>query len=129
MRTVLKLFTICLMVLGLCNSNVYAASTNLTWDDNTETDLAGYKIYRGNGACAVGPLQPLMINGTHATVLAPENAYADNTVPVFDGELCYEVTAYDTAGNESVRSNRATKTVNLIPPMAPVGVTIGTVTP
>ena len=107
----------------------YAASASLIWNDNTEPDLAGYKIYRGNGACAVGPLQPLIVNGTHVTVLAPTNVYTDATVPVFDGELCYEVTAYDTAGNESLRSNRATRAVNLIPPTAPTGMMIGDVIP
>lgn len=121
-----KLFLAAIMCLVPVLS--YGATADITWDDNTESDLAGYKVYRGNGACTVGPLQPLMVNGAHVTVLAPTNAYTDNTVPVFDGTLCYEITAYDTAGNESVRSNRATKAVNLIPPVAPVGVTIGAVT-
>jgi hypothetical protein len=107
----------------------YAASATLTWTPNTETDLAGYKVYRGNGVCAIGPLQPLVVNGTAVTVAAPTASYTDNTVPVFDGQLCYEVTAYDLAGNESPRSVRATRQVNLIPPVAPVGLTIGTVAP
>jgi hypothetical protein len=116
------------LVLGM-SSMSYAASATLTWTPNTETDLAGYKVYRGNGVCAVGPLQPLVVSGTAVSVLAPTSTYTDTTVPTFDGSLCYEITAYDTAGNESPRSIRATKAVNLIPPVAPVGLTIGTVVP
>jgi hypothetical protein len=107
----------------------YAASATLTWTPNTETDLAGYKVYRGNGVCAIGPLQPLVVSGSNVSVLAPLATYTDTTVPTFDGSLCYELTAFDTAGNESTHSIRATKAVNLIPPVAPVGLSIGTVVP
>lgn len=116
------------LLLGI-SSISYAASTTLTWTPNTETDLAGYKVYRGNGVCAVGPLQPLVVGGSNVSVLAPVATYTDTTVPTFDGSLCYEVTAFDTAGNESTHSVRATKAVNLIPPVAPVGLSIGTVVP
>lgn len=105
----------------------FAASADLAWEANTESDLAGYNIYRGNGACPVGPLQPLMVGGVQASVSAPSTGYTDSTVPVFDGELCYELTAFDTSGNESLRSVRATTMVNLVPPVAPMGMTIGAV--
>jgi endoglucanase len=106
-----------------------AASATLTWNANTESDLAGYKVYRGNGSCSVGPLAPLTVNGIQVTVASPATTYVDNTVPVFDGDLCYEITAFDTSGNESARSNRATKTVNLVPPTAPTGLSIGAIVP
>ena len=108
--------------------SVMAGSTILTWTANTESDLAGYKVYRGNGVCAVGPLQPLIV-GTNPVLLGKVTTYTDNTVPTFDGDLCYEITAFDTANNESTRSVRATRAVNLIPPVPPVGLTIGAVTP
>ena len=107
---------------------VFAASATLTWTANGEADLAGYKVYRGNGVCAVGPLQPLIV-GTNPVSLGKVTTYTDNTVPTFDGDLCYEITAFDTANNESTRSVRATRVVNLIPPVPPVGLTIGAVTP
>jgi len=102
----------------------YAASATLTWTPNTESDLAGYKIYRGNGVCAIGPLQPLLVGGVAVSIVAPINTYVDTTVPAFDGSLCYELTAFDTSKNESVHSVRVTKQVNLIPPVAPVGLTV-----
>ena len=104
-----------------------APSATLTWTANGEPDLAGYKVFRGNGVCAVGPLQPLIVSGS-AVSLGKVTTYTDTTVPTFDGELCYEITAFDTANNESTHSVRATKTVNLIPPVPPVGLTV-TVTP
>jgi hypothetical protein len=114
-------------VMGL--SPAYAANTTLTWTPNTESDLAGYKVYRGNGVCAIGPLQPLVVGGSNVSVLVPLATYTDTTVPTFDGQLCYEITAFDTAGNESPHSVRATKAVNLIPPVAPAALSIGSVVP
>lgn len=107
-------------------SIVEAGTANLTWTANTEADLAGYKLYRGNGVCAPGPLQPL---GAGALIPKPATSFTDTTVPNFDGTLCYELTAVDTAGNESPRSIRASKVVNLIPPSAPLDLQLVTVTP
>ena len=113
----------------------HAAEATLTWDQNTETDLAKYNIYRGNasgGTCPIGPLQPLMINGTAVSVLkgtGPSMTYVDTTVPVFDGQLCYELTAVDTSNNESTRSTRGVKSVNLVPPQAPKNLQIPNVVP
>jgi len=102
----------------------YAQTAELSWTPNSETDLAGYKVYRGNGVCAIGALQPLIVNNVPVTVLVPSFTYSDTTVPKFDGDLCYEVTSFDIAGNESLHSIRATKTVNLVPPSVPVGLNI-----
>lgn len=124
MKKILLIITMCLIPVMS-----YAASALLTWTPNTDSDLAGYKVYRGNGVCAIGPLQPLVVGGVAVSVLAPLAAYTDSTVPTFDGSLCYEITAFDTAGNESLRSNRATKAVNLVPPVVPMGLTIGVVIP
>jgi len=124
MKKILLIITMCLIPVMS-----YAASALLTWTPNTDSDLAGYKVYRGNGVCAIGPLQPLVVGGVAVSVLAPLASYTDSTVPTFDGSLCYEITAFDTAGNESLRSNRATKAVNLVPPVVPMGLTIGVVIP
>lgn len=124
---VLKSLVVAVML--MLPTMVFAASATLTWTPNTESDLAGYKVYRGNGVCAVGPLQPLVVGGIAVSVNAPVATYVDTTTPTFDGNLCYEVTAFDTANNESTHSVRATKVINLVPPVPPVGLTIVTVTP
>lgn len=79
-----------------------AASVTLTWNANTESDLAGYKVYRGT-PCG----NPQALPGPIAT-LDKVTTYVDSSAP--DGvDVEYEITAYDTSGNESVRSNRACK--------------------
>ena len=84
-----------------------------TWDANTETDLAGYRVYRTDGTRA-------MIGN----VLAPAHQHGPFNAIVPDnsaGILKFVVTAYDTNSNESADSNTATWTYNLdtIPPGAP----------
>jgi hypothetical protein len=102
----------------------YAGVIELVWTPNKESDLEGYKVYRGTGTCATGTLAPLIVNGVHAIVLAPKAIYKDETVPTIEGDVCYEVTAYDFSGNESPRSNRAVKTIDLVPPVGPRDLTV-----
>ena len=118
-----------ILVLGMLLFPIvsFAGSVTLTWTANTESDLAGYKVYRGNGVCSVGPLSPLMVSGNPVS-LGKVTTYTDTTVPSFDGDLCYELTAFDTSSNESLHSNRVTKVINTIPPVPPLGLTV-TVTP
>lgn len=109
------------------NSPAYAQaahSADITWTLGTESDLAGHEVYRGNGTCAAGPLQPLLdVTGAPVKV-GKVSAYTDVNLPTFDGELCYEILAFDTALNKSTRSVRAKVTVNFIPPAAPLGLQI-----
>lgn len=102
----------------------YGADSILTWNANTEPDLAGYKIYRAIQSCsAPGPLAPLMKGSPPAPVqVGKVTTYTDTGLPALDGTICWEITAFDTAGNESLtRSNRASKDLNTIPPAAPTG--------
>src|SRR5262249_34506708 len=73
-----------------------ANSVELSWDANTEPDLAGYRIYRS-------------VNGGAFEKIADVNeipAYSDK--PVDAGKAYrYVVTAVDESGNESVRSTVA----------------------
>ena len=123
----IKGLLVLIMLLILPVVAMAAPLATLTWIANGELDLVGYKVFRGNGVCAVGPLQPLIVNGS-AVSLGKVTTYTDVTVPTFDGDLCYEITAFDTANNESTHSNRVTKVINTIPPVPPVGLTV-TVTP
>jgi len=88
----------------------YAAVTNLAWDANTETDLAGYKLYQST----VGPTGPFtyvktIVKGTLATA----------TADLPDGTYWWVLTAYDNSGNESGYSNVVTRTIDTVAPAAP----------
>lgn len=86
----------------------------LTWNANTEADLAGYKIWR---SISTGPLALLTSVGKVST-------YTDNAMPNNDTTLGYALSAIDTSGNESAKSVVVTTTVNVNPPQIPSGLTV-----
>ena len=90
----------------------------LTWNKNAETDMAGFNIYRRLGS------KPLPGDVKINAALVPKDTptYTD-TVSV-DGDYFYEVTAVDTAGNESGFSNFVDIVVNVVPPQPPTGLTV-----
>ncbi len=87
------------------------ASINLSWDANTEADLAGYRVYRQLArpdGTPEGPLARL----TALPITAP--AYRD--VAVKPGQrYIYHVTAVDASGNESAPSAKALEAVDSQP--------------
>ncbi len=80
-----------------------ATGINLGWTARTESDLAGYNVYRSGSATGT-------FTKVNAAVLIG-TTYADTTAPVGVASF-YQVTAVDQAGNESVRS----ATVNAVRP-------------
>jgi hypothetical protein len=72
-----------------------AAEVDLSWSINSETDLAGYRVYRSDRRDEKGQLL------TSELLLSP--AYRDTSVQS-DRQYWYSVTAVDRAGNESVPS-------------------------
>jgi len=88
-----KLLCICVFYL-CCSGLAWAAEVTLGWQPNTETDLAGYKLYRG------------IESGIYDTVVDTGDviSYTDSTLE--DGvTYYYSLTAYDTSNNESGYSN------------------------
>ncbi|WP_160295285.1 Ig-like domain-containing protein [Geobacter sp. OR-1] len=78
------------------SSAASAASVKLQWDPNTETDLAGYKVYYAEHSASLDGVTPIVVqNGTTATIngLDPGKSYR------------FAVTAYNTADMESGMSN------------------------
>ena len=105
MRTLF--FTAALLALAF---TAYAADVTLQWDANTETDLAGYRLYQKQNS-AVPPfaqVQDIPKGTTTASVTGLDSSHS----------YSFAVTAYNTAGMESAYSNIVT-----IPaaPIAPAG--------
>jgi hypothetical protein len=88
----------------------------LDWDDNIESDLDAYNVYRGT-----------VIGGPYSRINSlpvGSSTYTDATV-VFGTTYFYIVRAYDTSTNESGDSNEVeTTSVDLTPPPIPTGVTV-----
>jgi hypothetical protein len=77
-------------------------SIDLSWQADTEADLAGYAVYRreGDGTWQrISPSEPLVGPAFHDGHVEPGHTYS------------YAVTAIDQGGRESVRSAEAQETV------------------
>ena len=78
----------------LSSSYAFGALLNLAWDANTESDLAGYKIYYGTSSGQYGTPK----DAGNVTTYALTGLTAGTTYFI-------AATAYDTSGNESTKSN------------------------
>ena len=76
-----------------------AMTTDLIWQPNAESDLAGYRVYGGQ-PCGDPKALPKIADVGNVTSFRYVGPDADTE---------FEITAYDTSGNESARSNRACK--------------------
>ncbi len=78
-----------------------AGTATLTWNANTETDVAGYKIYRATASGAYGaPVATIdKVTSYVASDLQTGTTYF------------FVITAFDTAGNESAFSNEVSKSI------------------
>jgi hypothetical protein len=121
-----KIMFALMLTLVYCMSTAFAFGASYTedldWNDNTETDLAGYNAYElvtDNGdisddiklnPTALIPGSFLQVTGT-----VPDNAVT---------EVCWVVTAVDTSDNESAPSDKACYTFDTLdttPPAPPTG--------
>jgi predicted phage tail protein len=80
-------------------TSLKAADVKLAWNANTESDLAGYKVYYGTASRSYGPSTNTG-NVTSYTVTG-----------LSTGTYYFAVTAYDSSGNESGFSNEVLKTI------------------
>ncbi|MGH7772383.1 MAG: fibronectin type III domain-containing protein [Candidatus Binatia bacterium] len=82
------------------SSSGISTTASLTWGPNTETDLAGYKVYVGTSSRVYGS----PINVGNLTSYALTNLLVGST-------YYFAVTAYDGSGNESGFSNEVSKSI------------------
>ena len=102
-----------------------AATVNITfeWDANTETDLAGYRLYQSSSP----GVYVRFVQNPSTPNLADEVGLVTTTsidVEMAMGEKRYfTLSAFDTAGNESLLSNEVTFFLNDtsqgVPPKTP----------
>ena len=105
-----KILCFTTIIFLLVCSSVFGADVKLTWDPNSETDLAGYRVYRADKAG--GPYKQ-----AGADVMAPDVVFTDTNLS--DGTFFWVVTAFDADGNESGYSNEVTKRIDTTPPEPP----------
>jgi len=79
-----------------------SSSVTLTWNSNTESDLAGYRVYRATSSGAYGA--PI------ATIQGNTTSYIATGLQ-FGTTYYFVVTAFDIAGNESSYSNEVSKSI------------------
>lgn len=91
---------------ALATVNTAGPSVTVTWNTSTETDLAGYAVYRGATASFDG--MTALATGLTAT------SYSDTAVSA-GTTYYYAVTASDTAGNRSAPSSSVQA---VVPPVA-----------
>lgn len=99
---------------GLAGSIDSAGVVRITWKQNIDSDIAGYRTYRSNR-----PDYEFMPIGPSAT----KEACVTDTVNIstLDKNICYRVTAIDLSGNQSDQSEILTlKRPDRNPPVTPV---------
>ena len=117
-----RFLLMCAMLLAL-GSAAWAATVTVMWDANTETDLAGYRLYQSDtsGVYTFGE--------NHAIETIPAGTETVTIDDIPDGTYFCVLTAYDFGGNESGPSNEVEVTVDSVPPNAPVLLRITLVIP
>lgn len=91
-----------------------AAVVDVSWNANTEADLAGYKLYYGTASGVYG----LPVDVGKVT------SYSVTVNPKVTTTYYVTLTAYDMSGNESPKSDEASITVTVAdttPPAKPTG--------
>ena len=111
-RQIPAAFCVSLFIFMAC-SNLYAASINLAWNANTESDLAGYRIYYGTSSG----------NYTSSQETGRVTSYTLSNLT--EGRTYYiAMSAFDASRNESRRTAEIRGVANSQEPSEPTGQTI-----
>jgi hypothetical protein len=100
MKKAFSLLAICIVAMLVSFSIAFAGSATLHWQANTESDLAGYRVYYGTSSRSYGPPVPVgNVTSYRIDNLKPGSTYY------------FAVTATDSFGNESGYSQEVQKTI------------------
>lgn len=110
MRHIRSILYLILAIIALFPLEGFAASLRVSWNANSEEDLAGYKLYYGTQSNTYG--QPVDVgNVTSYTISSVQN-----------GSTYYvAVSAYDSSGNESARSTEQSAYIPVLDTTPPTG--------
>jgi hypothetical protein len=112
MKRIILASIVCLMFASICFSAPGIRQWKLTWDPNTEEDLAGYRLYYGKEAGIYG--EPIDVGNVSQYLITgniPANSYL-------------ALTAYDLSGNESGYSEELFFSKDQAAPAVPGGLKI-----
>ncbi|MEY4527928.1 MAG: hypothetical protein RL768_1647 [Nitrospirota bacterium] len=98
---------ITILAVGLVLADSAAWGATLTWNPNTDIDLAGYRVYQ----CTRLPC-----NRTSGTAIATLGTVTSFNIGTPSAVRHYVVTAYDSSNNESGESGVVTYTPAAAPP-------------
>jgi len=107
-----KFLAVCALLMAMVVPAFADADTAvLDWTANTETDLAGYKIYQST------------VSGSYGTPVATLGKVVTQTLTLptltVDQRYFFAITAYDVAGNDIPKSSEVSK-IALVAPGTPV---------
>lgn len=109
-----KIIIAILSIIGsvLSTNLVLAGSASLSWNANTESDLAGYKIYYGPSARTGTDPKVCALCGYSTKIdVGKVTTYAINNLT--NGQTYYfSISAYDTSNNESAFSSQVSKLIS-----------------
>jgi len=87
-----------IIIIALLPAAAAAATIHVSWNPNTEPDLAGYRLYVGEASGQYG--EPVDVGNVTGHVM--------EITPQHGATYYFALTAYDTSGNESGYSDEAT---------------------
>ena len=93
----IKIFMLAIILMLLFVDKLWAASVEFTWVANTESDLAGYRLFQRNQNESYDYTSPIAEISIGTEIYLLEN--------VADGNWAWTLRAFDTSGNESGNSN------------------------
>ena len=92
-----KLIAVTILAILAIAGIAQAATINVSWNPNTEEDLAGYRLYVGEASGQYG--EPVDVGNVTGHVM--------EITPEYGATYYFALTAYDTSGNESGYSAEA----------------------